>query len=243
LFGYEKGAFTGADSQRKGKVESAHGGTLFLDEIGDIPGKMQKDLLRFLQERTFFRVGGNREQAVDVRVIAATRADLQRGVLDGSFRDDLFYRLNVINIRLPPLRERIEDIPLLARHFVERISVEVGREVEGLTDEALRVLMGRDWPGNVRELENAIERAIVTARQSVLDERDFAFLLEDADTGQVWAPPADLSLADIERRAIETTLGRTQGNIKLSARLLGIDRSTLYEKIRKLGLQRPFGGR
>ena len=176
LFGHEKGSFTGAVAQRKGKFELADGGTIFLDEIGDISPKLQVDLLRVLQERRFFRVGGTEEIAVDVRVIAATNRDLTAAVREGSFRDDLFYRLNVINVRLPPLRERREDVPLLAQEFMERLSPELGKEITEISEEALRLLLDYDWPGNVRELENAVERAIVTCRTRVLTAEDFSFL-------------------------------------------------------------------
>ncbi len=237
LFGYEKGAFTGAETARKGKFEAADGGTLFLDEIGDIPAKLQVDLLRVLQERRFFRVGGTREIPVDVRVIAATNQDLREAVQQGRFRDDLFYRLNVINIRVPPLRERREDIPLLVRHFVERNALELGKDVHGVEDGALRMLMDREWPGNVRELENAVERAVITTRGAVLGEGDFAFLVAGA-TDPVWGAPAGLPLRELERRAIVATLERTGGNVKATADLLGIDRSTLYDKLRKYGIRR-----
>ena len=164
LFGHEKGAFTGANQQRHGKFEMAEGGTIFLDEIGDISPKLQVDLLRVLQERRFYRVGGSEEVNVDVRVIAATHVNLQQAVAEGKFRDDLYYRLNVIEIRIPPLRERREDIPLLAQHFLERISHELGKEVDGISEGGLKVLLDHNWPGNVRELENAMERAMVTCR-------------------------------------------------------------------------------
>ena len=176
LFGYEKGAFTGAIGQAKGKFELAHGGTIFLDEIGDISPKLQADLLRVLQERRFYRVGGNEEVEVDVRIIAATNKNLAEEVQQGRFREDLYYRLNVIEIKLPPLRERREDIPLLAEHFVQRISSELGKELSGISGAALKVLIAHDWPGNVRELENVIERAIVTCRNGMLDEQDFSWL-------------------------------------------------------------------
>ena len=162
LFGHEKGAFTGANQQKRGKFEMADGGTIFLDEIGDISPKLQVDLLRVLQERCFYRVGGSEEVRVDVRVIAATHVNLQQAVADGKFRDDLYYRLNVIEIRIPPLRERREDIPLLAHHFLERLSHELGKDMSDISEGALRLLMDYNWPGNVRELENAVERAMVT---------------------------------------------------------------------------------
>jgi transcriptional regulator with PAS, ATPase and Fis domain len=235
LFGYEKGAFTGAGSQTKGKFELADGGTLVLDEIGDIPPKLQADLLRVLQERCFYRVGGNDEVVVDVRIIAATNRNLKAAVREGSFREDLFYRVNVIGIRLPPLRERREDIPLLARYFMERLTREMNRPVEDLSEGAVRLLMAHDWPGNVRELENAIERAIVVCRERVLGEEHFEFL-QKRDRSQGWSIPEHMTLKEIEKRAIVTTLERTGGNIKESAAILGIDRSTLYEKIKRYAI-------
>ena len=173
LFGHEKGSFTGAAERKKGKFELADGGTMFLDEIGDIAPKLQAELLRVLQERSFYRVGGSEEVRVDVRVIAATNKDLKQAVEEGKFREDLYYRLNVIEIRMPPLRERREDIPLLAAHFVDRLSHEFGKDVRQISDAAMRMLMDHDWPGNVRELENAIERAIVSTRTTTLTEDDF----------------------------------------------------------------------
>ena len=238
LFGHEKGSFTGASERKRGKFEQAEGGTLFLDEIGDISPKLQADLLRVLQERAFFRVGGSAEVRVDVRVIAATRVDLQEQVTAGAFRDDLFYRLNVINIRIPPLRERREDIPLLAGAFLERLSREIGKEVGELSEGALKVLMDHDWPGNVRELENAVERAIVTARSRVLTEEEFAFLRTAPAPAGGWAAPDSLPLAEVERRVILATLARTAGNIKEAAGSLGIDRSTLYDRLKRYGLNR-----
>ena len=222
LFGYEKGAFTGAAAQAKGKFELAHGGTIFLDEIGDISPKLQADLLRVLQERRFYRVGGNEEVEVDVRVIAATNKNLAEEVQQGKFREDLYYRLNVIEIRLPPLRQRREDIPLLAEHFVQRISSELGKEVAGISADALKLLIANDWPGNVRELENVIERAIVTCRNGMLDEQDFSWLQHDVPPSQNWEVP-DVSLGELERRAIVAALERKHGNVKEASNALGID--------------------
>jgi DNA-binding NtrC family response regulator len=236
LFGYERGAFTGAVGQKKGKLELAHGGTLFLDEIGDISPKLQVDLLRFLQERSFCRVGGAREVPVDVRVIAATNLELQQAVREGRFRQELFYRLNVINIRLPPLADRREDIPLLASHFIETFGPELGKRVEGVSDGALRILMGMDWPGNVRELENAVERALVTCRSTELGVEDFQFLVGGSSSAAGWVPPADVPLKEVERQVILATLQRNGGNIRQTASVLGIDRSTLYEKLKRYGV-------
>jgi DNA-binding NtrC family response regulator len=238
LFGYEKGSFTGAGERKKGKFELAHGGTLFLDEIGDIPSKVQVDLLRVLQERRFFRLGGTEEVEVDVRVLAATSRNLRQAVQQGTFRDDLFYRLNVITVTLPPLRERREDIPLLVHMFIERLAVEVGKEVDEISDGALRVLLAHPWPGNVRELENAIERAIVTSHGHVLLPEDFAFLVRDSGQPTGWTPPIDQTLDAVEREVIIATLRRTGGNVKEAAAILDIDRSTLYDRLRRYGIRR-----
>jgi transcriptional regulator with GAF, ATPase, and Fis domain len=225
LFGIEGGVATGVQA-RSGKFELADGGTLFLDEIGDISPKLQVDLLRVLQERRFFRVGGSTEIAVDVRVIAATHRDLAAAVREGTFRDDLYYRLNVINIRIPPLRERREDIPLLAQEFVDRLSPELSKEVTDISEEALRLLMDHDWPGNVRQLENAVERAIVTCKTRTLTAEDFAFLRPPAtERRSELGLPAGLTLQEIEKEYIAATLRRTEGNVKEAAASLGIDRS------------------
>jgi DNA-binding NtrC family response regulator len=237
LFGHEKGAFTGASERKRGKFEMADGGTIFLDEIGDISPKLQVDLLRVLQDRSFYRVGGSEEVRVDVRVIAATHVNLQEAVANGAFRDDLFYRLNVIEVRIPPLRDRREDIPLLVRHFIERLAHELGKEIGGISDEALKLLMDYHWPGNVRELENALERAMVTCRAHTLGEEDFTFLSRGGG-GKTWSAPAGITLQEMEKVMIAATLERTGGNIKESASVLGIDRSTLYEKIKRYEIPR-----
>jgi DNA-binding NtrC family response regulator len=241
LFGYEKGAFTGAAGQTRGKFELANEGTIFLDEIGDIPPKLQADLLRVLQERCFYRLGGTTEITVDVRVVAATHKNLAEEVRERRFRDDLYYRLNVIEINIPPLRNRREDIPLLANHLMERIAHEVRKDIGDISEGALKVLLDHDWPGNVRELENALERAIVTCRNHVLTEDDFAFLTA-AKAQKGWTVPAGMTLQQLEKQAIIATLDRTQGNIKEAAGLLGIDRSTLYEKIKKYEIERSGVG-
>ena len=238
LFGYEKGAFTGATTQKKGKFEIAEGGTIFLDEIGDISPKLQIDLLRVLQEKKFYRVGGSEELQVDVRVIAATNRNLKTEVQDGKFRDDLYYRLNVINIQIPPLRDRREDVPLLARHFIDRLSPELKKTISDIGDDALKVLMGHDWPGNARELENAIERAMVSCRGTVLHGEDFVFIAVASGGAKDWKIPANVTLDDLEKQAIEATIRQTNGNIKQAASILGIDRSTLYDRIKKYHLTR-----
>jgi len=240
LFGHEKGSFTGATGQKKGKFEIAEGGTIFLDEIGDISPKVQINLLRVLQERNFFRVGGTEEINVDVRVIAATNRNLEQSVREGKFRDDLFYRLNVINIHLPSLRERKEDVPLLVHNFLETLGPELGKEVTDISEGALKILLNYNWPGNVRELENAVERAVVTCKAKVLTEGDFAFLNNNGNHGseKKWEIPPGITLEEINNQAIVATLQRTHGNIKEAATILGVDRSTLYDRIKKYNLPR-----
>jgi DNA-binding NtrC family response regulator len=235
LFGHEKGSFTGAVARRKGRFEQAHGGTLFLDEIGDISAKLQLDLLRVLEERKVTRVGGTEAVDVDVRIIAATNRDLQKAAADGQFREDLYYRLNVIPITLPPLRERREDIPLLVEHFLEHLSVETDRRVDGVSADALAALMRHDWPGNVRELRNVLERGMVIAKDKLVQPDDLGL------SGSGLRPDAfdpSLSLDEVERRHITAVLHHTGGNVTQAARTLAIDRVTLYNKIRKYGLRR-----
>ncbi len=233
LFGYERGAFTGANARREGKFAQADGGTLFLDEIGDIGPKLQLDLLRVLEERRVTRLGGADSFAVDVRIIAATNRDLERAVSDGSFRQDLFYRLNVIRVALPPLRERQHDIPLLVERFLERLRVEMRKDVDGVTPEAMALLMAHRWPGNVRELRNVIERGFVVARGREIEAHELG--LSAAPAGADVERPA--SLAEVERKHIALVLERTDGNVTQAARILDIDRVTLYNKIRKYGLR------
>lgn len=233
LFGHEKGAFTDAIAQKKGKFELAHGGTLFLDEIGDISPKMQLALLRVLEEREFTRVGGTKPIKVDVRIIAATNRNLQKAVEEGRFRDDLYYRLNVITIHIPPLRERKEDIPLLVEHFVEKFNIQMGKRVKGVSQEAMRLLMEYDWPGNVRELENVMERAMVITKGELITPEDL-FLPTSRK-----AEENPMSLEAVEKAHILKVLNETGWNIQRSAQILGIDRTTLYHKIRRYGLKRP----
>jgi DNA-binding NtrC family response regulator len=191
-----------------------------------------------LQERAFYRVGGSEEVRVDARVIAATHVNLEEEVSEGRFRQDLFYRLNVIEVRIPPLRERREDIPLLVEHFIERLSHEMGKEVSAASEGALKLLFAYDWPGNVRELENAVERAMATCRSHVLVEEDFEFLSSTMRLRGGWVVPPNVTLQELEKQAITATLQRTAGNIKESAALLGIDRSTLYDKIKRYEIER-----
>jgi DNA-binding NtrC family response regulator len=238
LFGHEKGAFTGAAGRKLGKFELANGGTLLLDEIDDIPPKLQGDLLRVLQERRFFRLGGTEEVQVDVRVIAATRSGLADLVHQGRFRDDLYYRLNVIRVRIPPLRERREDIPLLALHFLERLALELRRDVQELSEGAMSLLVGHDWPGNVRELENAIERALVTCRTHTLEADDFAFIAAETRARASQDVLANLPLREVEKRAIEATLRHCGGNVTEAARVLEIDRSSLYDRMKRYDIAR-----
>ncbi len=238
LFGHEKGSFTGAASQRKGKFELANGGTLFLDEIGDISPKLQIDLLRVLQERSFYRVGGSEEITVDVRVIAATNLDMEEAVREGKFRDDLYYRLNVINIKIPPLRDRREDVPLLAAHFVEKLSHDLGKTIPEIDPGALKLLMDYNWPGNVRELENALERALVACHGDVLTEKDLSSLKHIVGKHSLTIPE-NLNLREVEKQVIAAAIERAGGNIKKAAETLGIDRSTLYEKMKRYSLPRP----
>jgi len=236
LFGHEKGAFTGAAARRKGKFESADGGTLFLDEIGDISPKLQLDLLRVLEDRRFHRVGGTDPIEVDVRIIAATNRDLRKAVGEGRFREDLYYRLNVVPITLVPLRERREDVPLLVEDLLERLSAEQNRRVEGVSAEAMARLVAHEWPGNIRELRNVLERALVVATGSILQASDFGFATEPgAEVDRV----GPLSLEEIEKRHIGNVLRHTDGNVSQTARILGIDRVTLYNKMRKYNLKRP----
>jgi DNA-binding NtrC family response regulator len=230
LFGHEKGAFTGAQYRKKGKFEVADGGTVFLDEISDISLKTQTDLLRVLQEKEIVRVGGNQQIQVDFRCIAATNKNLETLVKDGHFRPDLYYRLHVFCIDLPPLRDRREDIPLLVDYFLNKFCMATSRTVPNISKEAIEVLMRHDWPGNVRELENAVERALVIGRGPEIRPGDFSFQFQTE-------PKAGRTLDDIERVHIERILRETQHNLSRAARILDIDRTTLYNKLRRYGLR------
>jgi DNA-binding NtrC family response regulator len=233
LFGYEKGAFTGADRSRKGRFELAHGGTLFLDEIGDISIKTQIKLLRVLQEKSFRRLGGTEPIKVDVRLISATNRDLVAAIEDGSFRSDLYYRLNVVSIQLPPLRERKDDVPLLAAHFINKYNVEFNKKFDRVDRKAMDFMVDYHWPGNVRELENVIERAIVIDQGPEVKVDHLPFCNVEAIPTEV-----PQSLQEVERLHIEKMLQRNDWNIAKTARLLNIDRSTLHKKIKKFGLER-----
>jgi DNA-binding NtrC family response regulator len=236
LFGYEKGAFTGAATSRKGRFEEADGGTLFLDEVAEVSQKTQVDLLRVLQEREVRRLGGKGPVKVDVRVICATNKDLEAEVKAGRFRADLFYRLNVVRIVIPPLRERKEDIPLLAYHFLKKYAIENAKDIDGISEEAMALLTRNSWPGNVRELENAIERGVVVAKDSYVRPEDLPIALGKT-TAEAFATE-DPTLASVEKHHIRTVLERNDWKIKKSAEDLGIDRSTLYAKMKKYGLDR-----
>jgi DNA-binding NtrC family response regulator len=246
LFGHEKGAFTGAHQQKRGKLEVAHGGTVFLDEIGDLRASLQAKLLRVLQDQTFERVGGTRPIHADVRFIAATNRDLAQAVRQGQFRLDLFYRLHVVTVTLPPLRERPADVPALARHFLERYRREVKREVLGFAPDALACLRRHAWPGNVRELENAIERAVVLSEGPEIGVRDLPVEVRDAgDAGGLVREGARSFHAAIEeykRGLIASALRRTGGNRTQAARALGLQRTYLARLIRDLGLAPPVQG-
>ena len=231
LFGHEKGAFTGAVSQKIGRIELAHKGTLFLDEIGEMPPELQPKLLRVLQDREVERLGGIRTLHVDVRIISATNRDLRQDIGDKQFREDLFYRLNVFPVEMPPLRDRRDDIPMLVQHFVRKHSVRMGKQIETIPDDAMRILHSWNWPGNVRELENVIERMVIMSKGPILS-----------------APPAELSeaeysaednLTDMERehilRILRETNGVVSGNDGAASRL-GLKRTTLQSMIKRLGI-------
>jgi DNA-binding NtrC family response regulator len=232
LFGHERGAFTGAHYRRKGKFEMADGGTLFLDEIGDISLKTQVDLLRVLEEKKITRVGGNKPTAVDFRLITATNKNIEAMVSGGTFREDLYYRLNVFAITIPPLRERREDIPALVEHFLAKYAQSMNKPVSGISEQAMNLLVSYDWPGNVRELQNAIERAVLVCRTRQIDLGDLPFQLS-----QVAPISSGKALSDIERQHIKKILDETRWNISQAARLLNIDRVTLYNKIKRYQLR------
>jgi len=234
LFGHERGSFTGAVGRREGRFEQADGGTLFLDEIGEISPAIQVKLLRFLQEHEFERVGGNQTIKVDVRVITATNRNLLQRVKDGQFREDLYYRLNVVNIEMPPLRARPSDIPLLASHFLAKYARENGKQVDGFTDEALAQLANYEWPGNVRELENAIERAVVVSKKPRIGVEDFAAGIATAQKrpdGMPAIPGAKMD--ELERYAILKTLEHTGGSTSRAAEILGISPRTIQYRLQQ----------
>ena len=243
LFGHVRGAFTGAVGTRQGRLEQAHKGTLFLDEIGTMSPALQAKLLRVLQEREFERVGDSHTIKIDVRVIAATHSDLTKMVADGSFREDLFYRLNVIPVQLPPLRDRREDIPLLVQHFLQKLAGEAGRGAVTISQDALRRLMAYQWPGNIRQLENACERALAFSQgRSQIDVPDLTPDIQNqaapTDSSDVWFPDDGLDferyIEAVELSLIRRSLERTQGNKRQAAKLLHLKRTTLIEKLKRL---------
>ncbi len=232
LFGHEKGAFTGAQYRRKGKIEMANGGTLFLDEVGSVSPKMQIELLRVLESKQFTRVGGNEIVKVDFRLISATNENLEKLVEEGKFREDLYYRLNVFTIYVPPLRERRSDIPILANYFVQKFAKQMNKPALKISDEAMDILLNHSWPGNVRELENAIERAMVVGKPPEIKPDDLPFHIEKNFTNDVD------SLEVVEKNHINRVLKKYDWNISRAAAALEIDRVTLYNKIKKYGLQK-----
>lgn len=236
LFGHEKGAFTGAHYRRKGKFEMANGGTIFLDEIGTISNKVQVELLRVIETKQFTRVGGSETISSDFRVIAATNENLEELVKEGKFREDLYYRLNVFTIHIPPLRERVDDIPLLANYFLKKYTTSMNKKITGISDEAINFMLRYKWPGNVRELENAIERAVVICRNDKIQLEDLPFKVSN---NTQWTDVEDKSLSEVEKRHIALVLKENNWNISKSAEDLKIDRVTLYNKIKKYGLRKP----
>lgn len=237
LFGYEKGAFTGASHAHMGRFELTDGGTLFLDEVGDMSHKVQVDLLRVLEEKACYRLGGDRKIHTDVRIIAATNKDLKKSIKERTFREDLYYRLNVVGIQLPPLRQRGDDILLLAEYFLKKYCMNMNRKKEGFAPEVIETFLRYKWPGNIRELENAIERAIVVGKGPLVQLQDMPFASGDQEK-----PPekkVTMSLREAEKKHILQVLDETGWNVTRSARLLEVDRTTLHNKIKSYGLSRP----
>jgi DNA-binding NtrC family response regulator len=245
LMGHERGAFTDAKTAKKGLLELADGGTVFLDEMGSLPMSLQSKLLRFLEDKSFKRVGGTRDITVDVRVIASTNRDLKAAVEEGTFRGDLYYRLNVVPLTLPPLRERKEDIPLLVNHFIDMFNREFRKRVREISAEAMEMLMAYHWPGNVRELKNMIERAIILSSTDVLSPEDFPSDLREprgapaVQDGTVTLPPQGLKLEEVERSLVLQALERCGWNQTQAGKLLGLNRDQVRYRIEKYGLQRP----
>jgi Nif-specific regulatory protein len=240
LFGYERGAFTGAIAQKKGKLEVANGGTVFLDEVGELSPLLQAKLLRVLQEREFERVGGTRPLKVDIRLLAATNKDLEQAVKAGAFRSDLYYRLNVVSLRMPPLREHSADIPLLAKYFAVKYSGKCKRKIMGLAPETLATLSSYDWPGNVRELENAIERAVVLgSTERILPEDLPEIILEKQSTTDAAVPKYHEAVNQAKKQIILRALAQAQGDYAETAKLLGIHTNNLHRLIRSMELKVP----
>ncbi|KPL14436.1 MAG: hypothetical protein AMS26_10760 [Bacteroides sp. SM23_62] len=238
LFGHEKGAFTGAVGRRVGKFEQANNGTIFLDEVGLMSPTTQAKVLRVLQEREFERVGGADLIKVDVRIISATNKDLEAAMKKGEFREDLYYRISVFPIKLPPLRDRKEDIPLLAAHFLNKYNDQEGKEIEGISPEALELLMAYNWPGNVRELENAIERAVVLASDVEIGAKELPAAVRSLGEKKLYESDNTLSswIEKLEEEALRQALLENEGNISKTAKKLGIGRATIYRKAKKYGL-------
>jgi transcriptional regulator with PAS, ATPase and Fis domain len=239
LFGYEKGAFTGAAATKPGKFEQADTGTVFLDEIGDVPQAIQVKLLRVLQEREFERLGSNKTRQLDIRMIAATNQDLRAALEQGTFREDLYYRLNVVALEIPPLRNRKPDIPYLANHFLKKLAPDTGTKVESITPAAMEKLLEYPWPGNVRELENVIERSLVMALGTSLDAGDIkldALRGRPAVSGEL-SLPEGMSLDQYEQELIRQALKRAEGNKSQAARLLGLTRNALRYRLTQMGLE------
>jgi len=234
LFGYQKGAFTGATHPQKGFLEVVAGGTLFLDEIGEVSPKMQVDLLRVLEEKKITRLGDRSPIAVDFRLLCATRKDLEKEIAEGRFREDFYYRINVIKIQVPALRERKGDVPLLARHFIEKYSHETTKKVNHVSREAMQLLQTYNWPGNVRELENAIERAVVLSKSRTLKKEDFHFLHPSPVR-----PEKPRSLREMEKEYIEFVLDDCRWNVTRAAKILDVNRVSLHKMIKRYGLKRP----
>lgn len=233
LFGFEKGAFTGAEYSRKGRIEMASGGTLFLDEIGDISPKTQVDLLRVLQEKSIYRLGSSKPINVDIRIISATHRNLEEDAREGKFREDLYYRLNVVTINVPPLRERKEDIPLLANHFLHKYIMANSKKISGISGEAMEILIGYHWPGNIRELENVIERSVVVCKSDEITSQDLSEVVQ-----KIKSESPARTLDDSEKNHISRILEDNNWNISKSAAELGIDRATLYNKIKKYKIEK-----
>lgn len=233
LFGHEKGSFTGAVKEKKGRFELADGGTIFLDEIGEIDAQTQVKLLRVLQERQFERVGGEKSITVDVRIVCATNRDLPKEIEKGNFREDLYYRLNVVHLDVPPLRERKDDIPLLMTSFLQQFNSENGRSIEAFSNQAKRALLGYEWPGNIRELRNCIESAVVLARTSVIEVEDLPVHIGKAQNASSISLEVGITLAEAEKQLIISTLASCAGNKTKAAEVLGIGRKTLHRKLQE----------
>ncbi len=243
LFGHEKGAFTGAHQQRKGKAEIAHGGTLFLDEIGDMSLNLQAKLLRFLQDKSFERVGGNDTLTSDTRVITATNKNLPQMIQDNAFREDLYYRINMMRVELPPLRSRLDDLPLLADHFIKRANIKYGKQVKSLSNETLEKLKEYPWPGNVRELENVISRLVLTSKKNLISAQEISGFLQAQETpAQEDLPSVDVPLReareDFEKWYLKELLRKYHGNIKMVSEKSEMQRKSIFLKMAKFGLKK-----